>query len=94
MKLNPSTKHSLSTDDLNIVLELSKVGYVKILSHQVHLISDTKKGIHFREYADEDYKDCFGLQIPENWYIEHIDMAHGDRISIIFGIKELKETKL
>jgi hypothetical protein len=83
IRLNPTTSYRFSHDDLDFVLELAKVGSVRLCSSQVTLLSDRDKGFQFKQYADAD--KCIGLTMPSNWIIEGIYCSE-KHISITFGV--------
>lgn len=76
-KLRPSTNYSFTREDLDFVLELAKVASVHLLSNQVSLM----KRANYDENASLTFNDtrekCFGLQLPENWFIEWIGFSKG-----------------
>ena len=82
MQLRKNQTYSLSPADFQVVCELAKVAYVKVLSSQVCIMADSRTGIGFRDHVSE----CAGFQIPSNWVLEWMS---GDEktVSATFGIK-------
>jgi hypothetical protein len=79
-KLNPKCTYSFSQEDYSFITELSKVGYVRMFSHQVTLFSED--GISFVEHGEPG---CIGLSLPSNWVIEGV-YGSEKHASITFGV--------
>lgn len=89
-KFKPSTSYRFTKEDMDFVLELSKIGYVKLLSCQVSLVSDDK-GLSFKEWSSSDESlRCDGLSLPDNWVIEGIWFRENG-ISVTFGVSAPEE---
>ena len=82
MQLRKNQSCVLSSSDFQVVNELTKIGYVKVLSSQVSVRSDNKNGIWFKDNISE----CPGFAVPSHWVIEGF---YGDEkeVTITFGIK-------
>ena len=86
LTLRPTTTYDLTEADKAFCFELSKVGYVHLLSNQVVLMSD-KDGVSFKTYSPDDEKCCEGLSLPSNWVVESI-YARDDKIQVTFGVNK------
>ena len=82
MQLRKNQSCSLSPADFQVVCELTKVAYVKVLSSQVCIMAESRTGISFKDHVSE----CAGFPIPSNWVLEWMS---GDEKSVhaTFGIK-------
>jgi len=82
MQLRKNQSCNLSPSDFQVVNELSKIGYVKVLSSQVSIKSDNRNGIWFKDNISE----CPGFILPSHWVIEGL---YGDEkeVTVTFGIK-------
>lgn len=90
IKLKPTTSFCFSKEDYEFILELAKVGYVKLLSSQVELKSDRENyGITFIDHVG--INKCDGLKLPDNWIIEYV-CVNGGFFSITFGVKPISQT--
>jgi hypothetical protein len=85
------SSYDFSKEDYDFILELSKVGYIHILSRQVSFMDDRagrKEFSHsfpFKNYSINDKAACDGFKLPDNWIIEHIS-SDENRLSITFAI--------
>lgn len=92
IKLKPGTSYGFTPEDYEFILELTKVGAVHILSHQVQLLdinvgktnTPTGHGFGFKDVS-QSKNPCNGLTLPDGWVIENIyTMDCGT--SITFGV--------
>jgi hypothetical protein len=81
MQLRKNQTCTLSESDFQVVNELAKVCYVKVLSSQVCIKADKRSGISFKDHIS----NCRGLPVPSHWVIEWIG-GDENEVNITFGI--------
>ncbi len=89
-KFKSGTSYDFQKEDYDFILELSKVGYVHLLSNQVSFLDEKagrreSHGFAFKNYSVIDNEVCDGFKLPENWLIEHIS-SDENKLSITFKV--------
>jgi hypothetical protein len=87
------TSYDYSQADYDFILQLSKVGYVHLLSSQVSFMDERagrreSHGFSFKNYSINNNESCDGFKLPDNWLIEHIS-SDENKLSITFKVSKV-----